>query len=162
MPPRPTNPALSSRAVPNSLLPLLAPLLAPVVAWLVGASRRNRLRRRVNQYVQLANDLQEHDPESADLVRGLLAETVEKLVFLEQKALRRRFQPSSFIAVVVLVVPSVAVLVWAATWDTPWKWLVIVLTALWTVVWGGVGLSQLFSLETDEQEAEGAVPEPAG
>ena len=106
----------------------------------------------MNHYLQLANDLQERDPDSATLIRDLVGETVEDLVALERKALRRRFEPMSLVTVLILTVPSIAVLIWATTWDEWWRWIVIVFAALWTLVWGGVGVTQLFKHESSDEE----------
>jgi hypothetical protein len=58
--------------------------------------------------------------------------------------------------VVALTVPSILVLSWATTWDDWWKWVVIVFAALWTVVWGIAGLTQLFKHEEEPSAGQTA------
>lgn len=132
------------------LLAILTPLLAPALAASIGASRRNRLRRRVTNYVKLANDLEAGDPASAKRIRGVVSETVEQLADLERRALHRRIDPWAIVTLLFLTVPSIAVAVWAWTWNSGWRWLVIVIAVLWTLIWGGVGLSQVITHEPKE------------
>jgi len=131
-------------------LSTLAAVGIPTIGLLLRASKRNRLRHRIDDYLALAERIEEHDPDDAVKLRGLAAEAVRMLVKGDERWLRRRFDPGALAALIFLTVPTAIVFVVAlTTWHGWWKWLVVGVTAIWTLVWGGVGVTQLWTLVED-------------
>ncbi len=77
---------------------------------------------------------------------------VHALAQAERQALQRRFDSAAFLALVFFVVPAVVALIWAWGQDAWWRWPVVAFTAVWALVWGGVGTSQLWAAKEDPQE----------
>jgi hypothetical protein len=84
------------------------------------------------------------------MVRVLQQRAVHRFVVAEHTALSRRLDPAAVFAWLFLVLPAIGVFVWAFTLDDWWKWLLIVFSGVWALVWGGVGATQLWKSHEDE------------
>jgi hypothetical protein len=138
-------------------LALLAALAAPLLGVLLRSSRRTRLRHRIDEYLALAEQVAAHEPETADRLRALAREAIDELIRRDRRWLHQRFDPAAAFAAVLGVLPAVAIFVWALGWDSGWKWPVLALAAIWTALWGGVGISQVRTEHQDEPDA----PQPS-
>lgn len=134
----------------EKVISVVAAAIVPSLGLLLQASRRNRLQRRIDDYLALADKLAEHDPDSATECRRLASETIRPLLRRDERALQRRVDPSAVIAVLFLTIPSLAVFVWTFSWTSGWKWPVRIFAAAWTVLWGSVGITQIWKERTDE------------
>jgi hypothetical protein len=134
------------------LLPILAGIAAPLVGFALRSSRRNRLRHQIESYTELAAVVEEHDARAARLLRELVGESVDVLVTAERASLRRRLDPNALTALVFLVVPGVVAFAWALTRTEWWKWPIVAVSAVWTLIWLAVGSQQLWA----PREGEGA------
>jgi hypothetical protein len=141
----------------EKLLAAVAALAAPLLGVLLRSSRRARLRHRIDEYLALAERLPGQDHEAADRLRALAREAVDQLIRRDARWLNQTFDPFAALAAVAGILPSVAVFVWALGWDSGWKWPVLGLAAIWTVLWGGAGISQL----RKERQDEAAAPQPS-
>jgi hypothetical protein len=140
----------------EKLLPVVATLLSPLLGMAVRGSRRNRLRRRVDEHLELADKVRAHDLVLASRLEALASEHVDEVVRLDRRSLRKRFDVSTAFAVVLMLVPGVAGIVLALDWDSGWKWPVLALSAFWILatVLGGAG--QVFAEPEAESEADDA------
>jgi hypothetical protein len=130
---------------------------APLLALALRRTRRHVLRDQVETYTNLATLLEGHDDESAREMRTLVADTARVLIAAERTALERRFDPFSLAALILVVVPTGALAIWA--WGRPewWHWPLVTVCVIWTVVWGIVGLTQLWT-SSDQAEARQSTP----
>jgi hypothetical protein len=128
----------------DKILSSIAAVLVPGLGLLLRASRRNRLRARIDDYLALADTVEARDPAAAIALSDLAAEAVGKLVEGDQRWLRRRLDPSAVIALLFLTVPPLIAFAWAWTVTAWWKWPIIVVSGVWVALWGGVGVTQLF------------------
>lgn len=134
------------------ILPSLLAFALSALGLALRASRRSRMLNRIRAYSQLADDLQQDDPERAALVRDLAKKAVDRFVDAERVSLDRRLDPSAVAAALLLVVPGVAVFAWAWTADEWWKWPLILFSGVWAVLWALAGSTQLWKAhEPDEQ-----------
>ena len=137
------------------LLPAIATAAAPLVGLMLRASRRNRLQRRIEEYLALADRMREHDPEAAAACAVFAAECVRQLIGRGQQALRRRFDPIALFGTALVAAPGVIGFVLAAGWNTGWRWPVMGVSALWTVLALIAGAGQVWS-DKDESETTSA------
>jgi hypothetical protein len=96
--------------------------------------------------------MEPQDPEAAAGFTRLASECAHLLIVRDQRALRRKIDPAAVVALLFLTVPAIVVFVLTFTWTTSWRWPVMVFCAVWTLVWGGVGLTQLWAERSDETE----------
>jgi hypothetical protein len=135
----------------EKLIPLIGALVSPLIATALSGSRRNRLRKRVDDLLVLADKVRGHDAARAAELERLAGEAVDEIVKADRRSLRRRFDGSTAAAVVVMLVPGALGLVFASRWDSAWKWPALVASVLWillTVVGGG---PQMFTEGGDER-----------
>jgi hypothetical protein len=126
---------------------------APLIGLALRGTRRNRLRHQIQTYTALSETLAENDPDSANELRQLVRESVHRLVDAERTALRRRFDTASAIAVVLFVVPAVAIVAWAWGRDSWWHWPAITIASVWALIWSIVGISQLWTSQEEEAKS---------
>jgi hypothetical protein len=118
----------------SNLTPLLVSIGATLLGLLIRASRRNRLRTAVSNYTTLSKELEDHDPETAALVRGLAAETARTLVAEEHRSFSRRLDPAGVFVLVLFVGTPVGLAIWSWTWGSGWKWLITIAAAIWSFI----------------------------
>jgi len=123
----------------------------PAAGLALRLSRRSRQLSRIRTYIHLADDLQSSDPDSAKLVRDLQRRGVARFVEAEHASLSRRLDPAAVFAWLFLVLPAVGLVAWAFTRDEWWKWPLIVFGIVWTLVWGGVGSTQLWKKPEEDE-----------
>jgi Flp pilus assembly protein TadB len=133
----------------------VAALAAQALGLTRWASRRNRLVNRIRSYVQLADDLEAHDPEGAALVRDLAKPFVRQLVEAERKSAGRRLDWAAVATWLLLVGPAVGFAVWAWMHGEWWKWLALVFSALWALIWSVAAWTQLWKPHEAEVADEG-------
>lgn len=138
------------------ILPSILAFVLSAVGLALRASRRSRTLGRIGAYNRLADDLQEHDPQSAARVRNLATRAVSQFVEAEQASLDRRLDPYAVFTWLLLVVPAAGVFVWAWTFDSRLKWPVILFTGLWALVWGGFGWTQLWKAHDEGKKPDDA------
>jgi hypothetical protein len=131
-------------------LSALAAVAIPTVGLLLQASRRNRLQQRIRDYLTIANEVAAHDVEAAAGFRRLASEAAQTLIRREERWLHRKIDPAAVVAILFLTVPAATVFGLAWTWESGWKWPTILLTAVWTLLWAGVGATQLWKERGDE------------
>ena len=138
----------------DKLLPTIATALLPLVGLLIRASRRNRLRRKVDEYYELAEKFRARDAALASRFEELATEIGHQLAGHEGRRLHRRFEPTALVATVFFVAPGVGAIIWSSSWDSSWSWVVVVLGAMWALIWGAAGVTQLWRDASDESSAE--------
>lgn len=124
----------------EKLIPLIGALVSPLIATALSGSRRNRLRKRVDDLLLLADKVRGYDAARAVELERLAGEAVDEIVKADRRSLRRRFDGSTAAAVIVMLIPGVLGLVFASRWDSGWRWPALVASGLWivfTVVGGG-------------------------
>jgi hypothetical protein len=110
----------------------------------------------MKDYLALAAEIADHDPSAATDFRRLASETAHLLVLREERLIRRRIDLSAIFAILFLTVPAAGVAVWAWTWDSGWKWPTVIIATVWALLWGGVGITQVWKERGDEAEATAA------
>jgi hypothetical protein len=128
----------------------VAALAAQAVGLARWASGRNRLLNSIRSYLQLANDLEAHDAEGAALVRDLAKPKVRQFVEAERASAARALDPAAIATLILLVGPALGFFVWAWTRDEWWRRPVIVFSALWALIWGAAGWTQLWKAHEAE------------
>jgi hypothetical protein len=136
-------------------LSAVAAVAIPALGFALQASRRNRLRQRIAEYLQLADQVETHDAETATAFRRLASEAAHLLVTRDQRWMRRRIEPAAIVAILLLVIPAVVGGILALSWDSPWKWPAFLAATIWAVVWTGVGLTQIWQ-EREDVPADGS------
>lgn len=136
----------------EKVLSAIAAVLIPAMGLALQGSRRNRLIRRIEGYLELAEKVRPRDSAAADKLTDLAAAAVGTLVDNDRRTMRRKLDSSALVALLFLTLPAAGVFVWALGWST-WKWPALVISAVWVVVWGAVGLSQLWREKDDEHES---------
>lgn len=137
-------------------LSTLAAVGIPALGLLLRASRRNRLRQRIDEYLELADRVSGHDQQAVAGFERLASEAARLLIRRDERWMHRKIDPAAVFAVLLLTVPTATVFVLAWTWDSGWKWPTLVFTAAWTFLWGGVGVTQLWKDRTDDPETANA------
>jgi ABC-type transport system involved in cytochrome bd biosynthesis fused ATPase/permease subunit len=129
-------------------------IASPAIAGLVRASKRNRLRARVADYIQLREELQISNPDSASRLTDAIDEAVATMLTGDQKWMRRRIETSSVLALVILLTPAISLFIWTYTGHHHVWWRVPVLaaSAIWAVLWVFAGGSSLF--KSDDPRAD--------
>jgi hypothetical protein len=142
----------------EKVLSVVAGILVPVIGLLIRASRRNRLRQRISEYLALSEELSGHDSGAATGFKRLASEAAQVLILREQRWLRRKVDPAAVLTIVFLCVPSGVAIALAWDWDSSWKWPTIVAAGVWAVLWIAVGLTQLFKEAGDDASGQGRSP----
>jgi hypothetical protein len=137
-------------------LSVLAAVGIPALGLILRASRGNRLRQRMKEYLGLAEEIADHDSKAAAEFRRLASEAAHLLVLKEERWIRRKIDPSAVFAILFLTLPAAGVAVWAWTWDSGWRWSTVVVATIWTLLWGGIGITQIWQERGDEAEATAA------
>lgn len=101
----------------------------------------------------MADEFASHDVAMAETFRSLAGEAAEQLALLERRSLRRRVDPAAVLAVVFLTLPAAYCFYLAWGWDSGWRLPALAASGAWTLIWGGVGITQLFTDHSDELEA---------
>jgi hypothetical protein len=136
-------------------LSVVAAITIPALGLLLQATRRNRLRRRIDEYLELAEKVT-HDPQAVEELQRLAGEATRLLILKEERWLQRKLDPGAVVAVLFLTVPAAGLAAWAWTWSSGWRWPTVIVAAVWALLWGGVGLTQLWQERGDEAEAAAA------
>jgi hypothetical protein len=132
----------------------IAATLARSLGVALGASRRNRVMRRIRAYHALAAELEEKDPDSADALRDVAAKWVKRFARLEEASLARKFDPATFFPYLFFLAPGVVGSFYAWTREGWWTWPAIVLSAFWTFIVLSAAWSQFWETEQAEQAEE--------
>jgi hypothetical protein len=132
------------------VLSAIGALAVPLLGLMVQASRRNRLQRRIDEHLRLAERVKPLDPSGARELESLASEALGVLIRREQRWLRRKLDPSAIVALIFFIAPGGAGFVLALEWHSDWRWPAIVASALWTVVWLIVGATQLMTEASDD------------
>lgn len=131
----------------------VAAVAVPLLGLFLQATPRHRLRGRVNEYLDLAERFADHDAGAADRLRRLARDTAERLERMDRRSLRRKLDPAAVFALVFLMAPAGAVFYLALDWDGHWfQWPVLILSALWVVVWAIAGVQQLWKEHDDAED----------
>jgi hypothetical protein len=140
------------------LIVAIAAVLAPLFGSALGTSRRNRLLSRVRAYNELAGALEEHNPDRAATVRGLVDELTERLVTEERAVLARRFEIAGLFALALFLVPVAVGSYFAWTRRGWWTWPVLIVAGTWAVLVLAATWDQIWT----QPEPEGERPAEDG
>jgi hypothetical protein len=126
-------------------------VVVPIVGFALQTSRRERLRRRIDEYLHLAERIEPHGGNEAAELRSLARESARVLVRRDRRTLRLRLDPSAVFALLLLVGPAVIGAIFALRWSSDWKWFPFAFAVIWALLWGGVGITQLRKEASDDQ-----------
>lgn len=119
--------------VGDHLLSALGAALAPAIGLLLRSSRRNRMTRRIEYYLDLAENLEQHDPASAADVREMARQTVQALLARDRQALARKLDPATWFGGLLVASPGAVVFVLGVDSDGWWAWVALVGGGVWLV-----------------------------
>ena len=89
------------------VLSAIAAIVVPALGFALRASRRNRLRHRITEYLELAEEIAPQDSKAAERFRQLASDAADLLIARDDQWLRRRFDPAAIFAILFLVSPAV-------------------------------------------------------
>lgn len=94
----------------EKILTTLVAVGVPALGLALRATRRNRLRQRVDEYLEMARRVASHDAPLAARYQQLSSEAAHLLVLREQRWVRRTIDGGAMFAVLFLTLPTAGLL----------------------------------------------------
>lgn len=131
------------------MLSAIAAAAVPALGFALRSSRRNRLRQRITEYLELADELSASNAAAANEFRRLAGVAAELLTTREDRWLGRTIDPAAIAAILLLIAPAVVCVFLAVDWDSGWRIPVIAVAILWAIAWTVTGLTQMWKERPD-------------
>ena len=137
-----------------ALTTLAAAVLGPLFGSALGATRRNRLVRRIRTYIALADQLEPHDAESAGVLREIASIRAGRLIALEHASLTRRVDPAALFAFALFILSAAIAAYFAWTRSGWWTWPVLLISGAWAAIVLAASRSEFWKEREEIAEVE--------